>query len=56
MRNLAALLFLPLIFSCGGKSTENSNSVNTLENLTYTVDTVVVDSKGEILNLDYAFE
>lgn len=51
MRKLPTLIFLSLIFSCGGNSSEKSESGNILENLTYTVDTVLVDSGGEIINL-----
>lgn len=53
MRKLFLFLFLPLIFSCGGNSSEKAKSDNILENLTYTVDTVVVDPKGEIIDLGY---
>lgn len=50
MKRLVALLFLPLIFSCGFNSSERSESGNILENLTFRVDTVMVDLHGEILN------
>ncbi|PZV86245.1 uncharacterized protein DUF4221 [Algoriphagus aquaeductus] len=51
MRKLAVLFLLPLIFSCGGSSSEKAESGNILENLTYTVDTVVVNAKGRIFDL-----
>jgi hypothetical protein len=53
MKKLAVLLLFPLIFSCGGSSFENAGSSNHLENLTITIDTVVVDPKGEIIDLGY---
>jgi hypothetical protein len=54
MKKLFALLSLILLASCGEKgNSENATSANILENLTYSVDTVVVDSKGEIINLKY---
>jgi hypothetical protein len=54
MKKLVSLLFLPLIFSCGGNSSEESNSDNILENLTYTVDTVLVDPGDYLINLQFA--
>ncbi|TNF45001.1 MAG: DUF4221 domain-containing protein [Cytophagales bacterium] len=51
MKKLAPLLFLPLIFGCGSRSSEKAESSNILENLTFTVDTVMVDSGKDILNL-----
>jgi len=51
MKNLLIISFLVLLASCGGKTSESTEPVNILENLTYSVDTVVVDSKGEIINL-----
>ncbi|MFN3757758.1 MAG: DUF4221 family protein [Algoriphagus aquaeductus] len=53
MRKLALLLWLPLIFSCGGNSSEKAESENILENLTLAIDTLVVDPKGEIIDLGY---
>lgn len=50
MRKLFLFLLAPFIFSCGGTSSEKAESVNILENLTFTVDTVIVDLKGEVLN------
>lgn len=51
MRKLAVLFLLPLIFSCGGTSSENAESGNVLENLTFTVDTVLINSDEKIINL-----
>ena len=51
MRKLTLLLCLPLLFSCGGNSSEKTESGNILENLSFTVDTVLVDSGDEIINL-----
>ncbi len=46
------LLFAALAFSCGESSTsETAEAGNLLENLTITVDTVVVDPGEEIINL-----
>ncbi|WP_339867722.1 DUF4221 family protein [uncultured Algoriphagus sp.] len=54
MKKLFLLFWLPLFFSCTEKgSSEKVESDNILENLTYSLDTVVVDSKGEIINLKY---
>lgn len=53
MKKLTLLLFLPLVFSCGGNSSENPEPENIFENLTFTVDTVHVDPKGEIIDLGY---
>lgn len=51
MKKLAILLFLPLIVSCGGNSSKEAESGNLLGNLTFTVDTVLVDPGSEIINL-----
>jgi hypothetical protein len=54
MKKLLALLLLICLASCGGKeSSEKTESENILENLAYTIDTVVVDSGEEIINLKY---
>jgi Domain of unknown function (DUF4221) len=53
MKKLILILLTPLIFSCGGNSSENPESGNVLANLTYTVDTVLVDSGEEIFVLSY---
>ena len=53
MKKLLPILYLIAFASCGEKgSSEKSNSENILENLTYTVDTVVVDPGEEIINLN----
>ncbi|MBC6365691.1 hypothetical protein DDT91_02725 [Algoriphagus sp. AK58] len=44
-------LLAPLIFSCGGNSSEKAESGNILENLSFTVDTVLVDPGEELINL-----
>ncbi|WP_339715339.1 hypothetical protein [Cyclobacterium amurskyense] len=44
MKNVFYLLLFPFIFSCGKKSSEKTASGNILEKLTFTVDTVLVDS------------
>ncbi|EAZ81732.1 DUF4221 domain-containing protein [Algoriphagus machipongonensis] len=52
MRRLFLIFSLLLFFSCGrSKDSKSSNASNLFENLTYSIDTVVVDSKGEIINL-----
>ncbi len=52
MKNLIPYLSLILLASCGEKSSsEKAESDNILENLTYTVDTVVVDAGDELINL-----
>ncbi|WP_339926332.1 DUF4221 family protein [uncultured Cyclobacterium sp.] len=51
MKNVSYLLLIPLLFSCGKESSENAQSRNILENLTFTVDTVVVDSGVDIFIL-----
>jgi hypothetical protein len=53
MKKLIYLLFLPLILSCGGNSSDNSESGNVLENLTFSVDTVMVDAGDDILSLQW---
>lgn len=53
MKKLTVLLLLPLLISCGGNSSEKVGSGNILENLTFTVDTVLVDPNGEIIDLGF---
>ena len=50
MKNLFYLLLI-LSFSCGNESSERTESENVLENLTFTVDTVMVDSGDDIFIL-----
>jgi hypothetical protein len=51
MNRLAQFFCVLLFFSCGGNSAENSGAGNILENLTFTSDTVVVDSGEDIIIL-----
>jgi hypothetical protein len=53
MKKFAVLLLLPLIFSCGGNSSEKAESGNILENLTFSVDTVVMDPGDQVVNVQY---
>jgi hypothetical protein len=54
MKKLIPFLSLILLASCGEKgSSENATSENILENLTYSVDTVVVDSGEDFINLKF---
>lgn len=55
MKKLAEILFIPILLSCGENSSEKSESGNALESLTYSVDTVVIDPNGEIIDLGYGF-
>ncbi|MCU0401069.1 MAG: DUF4221 domain-containing protein [Algoriphagus sp.] len=52
MRKLFLFCVAPLMFSCGGNSSEKAESGNILENLTFTVDTVIVDSGEDIFILN----
>jgi hypothetical protein len=51
MTRFALLFSLCLLFSCGGNTSEKIESGNILENLTFTVDTVLVDSGDDIFIL-----
>jgi hypothetical protein len=53
MTRLAQFFWVLLLFSCGGNSSEKSESGNILEDLTFTVDTVVVNPGDKIINLSY---
>lgn len=53
MNRLVQFFCVLLLFSCGGNSSEKSESGNILENLSYTVDTMMVNPKGEIINLGF---
>jgi len=53
MKKLLTISVLALLAACGNKESESSEPVNILENLTYSVDTVVVDPGEEIINLNY---
>jgi hypothetical protein len=53
MKSLFSLLLIILLFSCSGKEkSDRAQSENILDNLTFTVDTVVVDPVDEIINLN----
>lgn len=51
MKKLLTISLLALLFACGSKEPESTEAKNILENLTYTVDTVVVDPGEELLVL-----
>lgn len=53
MKKVLFFILLPLIFSCGGKSSENLDSGNVLEDFTFSMDTMVIDPKGEIIDLAF---
>lgn len=56
-KSFLLIVCLPLFFSCERPSDSNESTTgNILENLTYTVDTVVVDANGEIINLQYGMQ
>lgn len=49
MKNLSIILLALALFSCSAK--EEKTNTNILENLSFTVDTVVVDAGGDFVNL-----
>lgn len=51
MKRLTLLLLAPLIFSCGGNSSEKAESGNVLENFSFSIDTVVMDPGDQLVNL-----
>ncbi|WP_026956026.1 DUF4221 family protein [Algoriphagus vanfongensis] len=52
MKNLSVFSLIILLFSCSGKEeNEGSSSTNILDNLSFSVDTVVVDSGDDIIDL-----
>jgi hypothetical protein len=53
MKRLILTFLTPIIFSCGEKPAENSESRNVLENLTFTIDTVVVDAGEDMFVVTY---
>ena len=53
MKKLLTIPLLALLASCGGKDSESTEQKNILENLTYSVDTVVVDSGEDLIDLKY---
>lgn len=50
-RKLLTISILALLSACGGKEPESTDQNNILENLTYSVDTLVVDPGDELINL-----
>ncbi len=54
MKKQFYLLLFPLIFSCENESSEKAESGNILENLTFTVDTVMVDAGDDIISLQWS--
>ncbi|WP_339866991.1 DUF4221 family protein [uncultured Algoriphagus sp.] len=53
MKKLLTIPLLALLASCGGKESESTEQKNILENLTYSVDTVVVDAGDDFLSLGF---
>jgi hypothetical protein len=53
MKKLLTLSILSLLAACGSKESESIEPKNILENLSYSVDTVVVDPGEEIINLGH---
>ncbi|MCE7055930.1 DUF4221 domain-containing protein [Algoriphagus sp. AGSA1] len=53
MRKLFAISFLAFLSACGGKEPVSSEKKNILQNLTYSVDTVVVDAGSGLIDLRY---
>ncbi|MDF2156372.1 DUF4221 family protein [Algoriphagus sp. CAU 1675] len=51
MKKLTLLLLLPLIFSCGGTSSEDDTNTGFLENFSYTIDTVMIDAGKDFIFL-----
>jgi hypothetical protein len=56
MKKLLIISFLSLLSACGGKEPESTEQKNILENLTYSVDTVVVDSGEDFLAISNEFQ
>ncbi|WP_057936865.1 DUF4221 family protein [Algoriphagus resistens] len=53
MKKLLTISFLTLLSACGGKESESTNQKNILENLTFSIDTVVVDAGEDFFNINY---
>ncbi|PZX47008.1 DUF4221 family protein [Algoriphagus chordae] len=51
MKKLLPILLLIAATSCGGKESKSSEQENILENLTYSVDTIVMDPGEDLFNL-----
>ncbi|WP_439489337.1 DUF4221 family protein [Algoriphagus sp.] len=50
MKKLLTISFLALLSACGSKETKSSDPANILENMSFSVDTVVVDVGDELFN------
>ncbi len=50
MKKLLSISILALLSACGGKDSESTDQVNILENMSFSVDTVVVDVGDELFN------
>ncbi len=55
MRNFYLLFIFVTLLSCGSEEKTKNPETNILSGLSYAVDTVVVDSGGELINLAYGF-
>lgn len=53
MKRLLTIPLLALLAACGGKESESTEHKNILENLTYSVDTVVVNAADDFLVIPY---
>jgi hypothetical protein len=53
MKKLLTIPLLALLAACGGKESESTEHKNILENLTYSVDTVVVNAGDDFLVIPY---
>ena len=49
---ILTLSCLILLASCRDKESEYTAEINLFKNLTYAIDTLVVDPKGEIININ----
>ncbi|UZD21629.1 DUF4221 domain-containing protein [Algoriphagus halophytocola] len=53
MKKLLTISFLSLLAACGGKESDSTEQKNILEDLTYSVDTVVVNPGENIIDLSH---
>ncbi|PZV86246.1 uncharacterized protein DUF4221 [Algoriphagus aquaeductus] len=53
MKKLFLFLLAPFIFSCGGNTSEKAETGNILENLTFAVDTIVMDPGDQVVNVQF---
>ncbi|REG86301.1 DUF4221 family protein [Algoriphagus antarcticus] len=53
MKKLLTISLLALLSACGGQESESTEAKNILENLTYSVDTVMVDAGDDLFNLSF---